>query len=156
MSCDLWSGAATAAAEVGERVLAATAITGDAKVRLGAACRLAQAYHYLGDFQRPAQITPARAPTRPRGDLSLTGGPQGVPPAVHFQTYLALSLTALGDFAAAREAALEAVRLAGRAAHAWPLPFPRCGLGTTDLQQGRPREASDSFAIAQGLERGDN
>jgi DNA-binding SARP family transcriptional activator len=156
MSCDLWSGDATAAAEVGERALAAPAVAGDAKIRLGAACRLAQAYYYLGDFQRAAQITAALAATRPRGDLSLSGGPQGVPSAVHCRTYLALSLTALGDFPPAREAALEAVRLAERIAHAWTLAFARCGLGTTDLQQGRPREASDSFAIAQGLERGEN
>jgi DNA-binding SARP family transcriptional activator len=155
MSCDLWSGAATAAAEVGERVMAAPATDVDAKVRLGAACRLAQAHYYLGDFQRAAQITAGLAASRPRGDLSLTGGPQGVPPAVHCRTYLALSLTALGDFAPAREAALEAVRLAERVAHAWTLAFARCGLGTTNLQQGRPREASDSFAIAQALERAD-
>jgi tetratricopeptide (TPR) repeat protein len=155
MSCDLWSGAATPAAEVGERVLAAPAVTGDAKVRLGAACRLAQAYYYLGDFQRAAQIAAALVATRPREDLSPIGGPQGVPPAVHCRTYLALSLTALGDFPAGREAALEAVRLAERVAHAWTLAFARCGLGTTDLQQGRPREASDSFAIAQALERGE-
>jgi DNA-binding SARP family transcriptional activator len=155
MSCDLWSGAASAAAEVGERILAAPAASGDAKVRLGVACRLAQAYYYLGDFQRAAQIAAALVAARPREDLSPIGGPQGVPPAVHCRTYLALSLTALGDFAAGREAALEAVRLAERVAHAWTLAFARCGLGTTDLQQGRPREASDSFAIAQALERGE-
>ena len=156
MSCDLWSGDASAAAEVGERILATVPATGDATVRLGAACRLAQAHYYLGDFQQGARISAGLAATRPRTDLSPTGGPQGVPPAVHCRTYLALSLTALGDFAAAREAALEAVRLAERLAHAWTLAFARCGLGTTDLQQGRPREASDSFAMAQALERGEN
>src|SRR5215831_19795320 len=78
---------------------------------------------------------------------------QGALPAVHYRSYLALSLTALGHYAEAREAVREGVQLAERTAHDWTLAFALCGLGTCDLFQGRAREASDSFAIAQGLEQ---
>ena len=156
MSCDLWGGDAEAAAAAGKRVMETAAANGDARLRLGAGCRLAQAHYYLGDFRRGARVAGDLAAARPAGDLSLTSGPQGVLPAVHCRVYLALCLTELGHFSAARAAALEAVRLAERAAHEWSLAFARGGLGTCDLQQGRPREASDSFAIAQALERGED
>jgi DNA-binding SARP family transcriptional activator len=156
MSCDLWGGDAEAAAAAGKRAMETAAATGDARLRLGAGCRLAQAHYYLGDFRRGAELAGDLAAARSPGDLSLTSGPQGVLPAVHCRVYLALCLTELGHFASARAAALEAVRLAERAAHEWSLAFARGGLGTCDLQRGRPREASDSFAIAQGLERGED
>jgi len=158
MSCDLWSGNAEAAAATGERVMERQnrGATDEESLRYAAACRLVQAYYYLGDFRRGAEIAGGLAAARSAGDLSLIRGPQGVLPAVHCRVYLALCLTALGHFASARASALEAVVLAERAAHEWTLAFARCGLGTNDLQQGRPREASASFAMAQALERGDD
>ncbi|PWU17830.1 MAG: hypothetical protein C5B48_15485 [Candidatus Rokuibacteriota bacterium] len=152
MSCDLWAGDAEAAVAAGERAMRAAVAGGDSSLRLTVACRLAQAYFYLGDFRESVRIAGELAAVGPAGELSLASSAQGALPAVHYRAYLALSLTALGHFALAREAALEGVRLAERAGHDWSLAFARCGLGTCDLQQRRVREASDSFAIAQGLE----
>ena len=125
----------------------------DRELRLTVACRLAQAYFYFGDFRQSARIAGDLAAARPAGELSLTASAQGALPAVHYRAYLALSLTALGHYAEAREAACEGVRLAERAAHDWSLAFALCGLGTCELFQGRAHEASNSFAAAQGLER---
>jgi tetratricopeptide (TPR) repeat protein len=84
----------------------------------------------------------------------MTAAAQGVLPAVHWRAYLALCLTALGDFARGRETAVEAGRLAERAGPDWSLAFARSALGVCDLQQGRAREACDSFTAALGLQRG--
>jgi DNA-binding SARP family transcriptional activator len=153
MSCDLWAGNAEAAVAAGERAMRDAVAANDRELRLTVACRLAQAYFYFGDFRQSARIAGDLAAARPAGELSLTASAQGALPAVHYRAYLALSLTALGHYAEAREAAREGVRLAERAAHDWSLAFALCGLGTCDLFQGRARDASDSFATAQGLER---
>src|SRR5262249_23733223 len=140
------------AVAAGERAMREAVLSNDRELRLTVACRLAQAYFYVGDFRESARIAGELAASRPAGELSLNASAQGALPAVHYRSYLALSLTALGHYSEGRETAREGVQLAERTAHDWTLAFALCGLGTCDLFQGRAREASDSFAIAQGLE----
>ena len=151
MSRDFLEGHPRAAVEAGGRALEIAAAVGDAELALAARHRLAQAHYWAGDFPHGVRLAEELAAER-RGELSLAASVQGVLPAVHCRAYLALCLTALGDFGRGRAVALEGVSLAERSAHDWSLAFARSSLGVCDLQRGSPREACDSFAIARELQ----
>ena len=151
MSYDFLEGDAAAAVARGAKALEIAGTTRDDALASAARHRLAQAYYWQGDFPRCAALAGELAIERP-GELSLIASVQGVLPAVHCRAYLALALTALGEFAGACAAALEGVRLAERSAHEWSVAFARSSLGVLELQRGRAREACESFAVARELQ----
>jgi DNA-binding SARP family transcriptional activator len=151
MSYDFLEGDARAAVARAGTALEIAAATGDDALAAAARHRLAQAYYWQGDFPRCAALAGQLTVERP-GELSLIDSVQGVVPAVHCRAYLALALSALGDFAGGRAAAREGLRLAERSGHEWTVAFARSSLGVSELQSGRPREACESFAVARELQ----
>ena len=152
MSCLVWNGDAEVAVATGERVLRQAIETGDTELALTVRCRLAQACYYVGDYRRGVQIT-RHIIGEARGDLSLPRSGPAVLPAVGSRVYLALCLQALGHVADGREAVIEAIGLAERAAHEWSLAFARYAFGNYTLGEGRARDALAAFKSAWGLRR---
>jgi class 3 adenylate cyclase/tetratricopeptide (TPR) repeat protein len=119
------------AIEVGRRALAIAAASGDGELELEAQYRTGQAYFAIGDYGHALDFLArcAEGAGEGRRDSSTLF-------ASWSRTWLALTLSSLGQFADARSHAQEALRIAEGADHPFTLAEALTGVGSVALAQG--------------------
>jgi tetratricopeptide (TPR) repeat protein len=138
--CCTWKGESVRAVEHGERALALAAATADRDLELLAQFHLGRALFAVGDLRRAIGAFAATA-------AALTGERLherlGMPafPAVTARSLTALCRASLGEFPAARQAAIEGLRLAQAAEHPFSLAVAQWGLGLVHLLGGEAPDA---------------
>ena len=134
------------AIEVGQRALAIATESGDRALELEAQYRTGQAYFAIGNYRRALDLLSpcAEDTTAGRGQLSPLF-------ASWSRTWLALTLSSLGQFAEARSRAQDALRIAERADHPFTLAEALTGVGSVSLAQGDFGEAIEALERARKL-----
>ncbi len=136
------------AVEVGRRALAIAAESGDRELEREAQYRTGQAYFALGDFRQALDLLSRCAEgtgAGPRHPSTLF--------ASWSRTWLALTLSSLGQFAEAKSHAQEALRIAEDADHPFTLAEALTGAGSVSLAQGDLDRAIDALERARALIR---
>ncbi len=135
-----WSGEHARAIEVGQRDLAIAVDFRNFGFTIVATCRLAQAYHALGDYGRAADLF-RRTLASLQGDLERERFGMAGLPAVFARAWLGWCLAELGDFPEGIARGEEAVAIAEAADHAYSRVLAAWGLGTLHVVRGDPERA---------------
>jgi class 3 adenylate cyclase/tetratricopeptide (TPR) repeat protein len=122
------------ATEHGERALAIATALGDVGLSAVSNANLALTYFAQGQYRR--SVDAAMRVTALKGDLERERFGMTMPAAVFGRSVASWSLANLGDFAAARHVADEAVTIAESLDHPHSVIFACIGLGTVHLRQG--------------------
>ncbi len=137
------------AVEAGQRALAVASAVEDRTLAVLAHFHLGQAYVISGQYRRALDVLRANVDALVGALARERFGMPGLP-SVTSRVQMARCLANLGDFAAARRLAEEAVRLAGEADHPYSLVYAHWGLGLVHVTQGRPETAI--AGLEQGLQ----
>jgi class 3 adenylate cyclase/tetratricopeptide (TPR) repeat protein len=130
-----WAGQHQRAVTAAERVLAIAASFGNFALRVVASCRLGQAHHALGHYDRAAEVLRQVAASLP-GELARQHLGMTALPAVWARSWLAWTLAELGEFAEAEAVAEESIALAAAADHTYSRVQAAFGLGMVHLGRG--------------------
>jgi tetratricopeptide (TPR) repeat protein len=117
-------------------------------LRVGASCRLGQAHHALGSYDRAAELF-RQIVASIQGDLVQERFGMAALASVWARSWLAWTLAELGDFDEATRVAEEAAEIAATGDHPYSRIQACWGLGTVYLIQGRLDRAVP--ALEQGL-----
>jgi len=143
-----WSGEYEQAIRAAERDLAVATSFGNFSMLVMGTCRLAQANHALGNYERAADIF-RQVVARVGGDLVHERLDMAALPSVWARSWLAWTLAELGDFDEAAAIAEEALAIAVSADHTYSRFQAFYGLGIVHLLRGRPGLAVPT--LEQGL-----
>jgi class 3 adenylate cyclase/tetratricopeptide (TPR) repeat protein len=136
------------AIEVGRRALAIAAASGDRELELEARYRTGQAYFAIGDYSQALDFLARCA--EGAGEVCRDSSTLF---ASWSRTWLALTLSSLGQFADARSHAQEALTIAEGADHPFTLAEALTGVGSVSLDQGDLDRAIDALERARVLIR---
>jgi len=143
-----WSGEHVRAIEVGQRDLAVAADFRGFGMGIVAMCRLGQAYHALGDYERAAAFF-LRVVSSLQGDLERERFGMAGLSSVFARAWLGWCLAERGDFSEGVARGAEGVAIAEAADHAYSRGLATWGLGTLHLVRGNLEEAIP--VLEQGL-----
>jgi class 3 adenylate cyclase/tetratricopeptide (TPR) repeat protein len=143
-----WKGEHERALRAAERDLAIAASFRNFELRVAASCRLGQAHHALGSYERAAELF-RQIVASIQGDLVQERFGMAALASVWARSWLAWTLAELGDFDEATRVAEEAAEIAASGDHAYSRIQACWGLGTVYLIQGRLDRAVP--ALEQGL-----
>ena len=148
--CLWWLGEPDKAIESGRRALMISSAGPDLTLRVTATLRLGMAYFFSGALKEAHDLFRQCAETlkdeRP-------GARFGLPflPAVFARVYESWSGISIGEFAAARANAEEAVRIAEAVDHPFTTVWAQVGIGQTYLHQGRLPGALSALELSLKL-----
>jgi tetratricopeptide (TPR) repeat protein len=132
------------AIEVGRHALAIAAASGDRELELEAQYRTGQAYFAIGDYRQALDFLSRCAEGEGRRHPSTLF-------ASWSHTWIALTLSSLGQFVDAKSHAQEALRIAEGADHPFTLAEAVTGIGSVALAQGDLDRAIDALERARVL-----
>ena len=136
------------AIEVGQRALAIAAESGDRELEREAQYRTGQAYFAIGDF--PRALDSLSRCSEDAGEGHRQGSPLF---ASWSHSWIALTLSNLGQFVDASSHAQEALRIAEGADHPFTLAEALTGVGSVSLAQGDLDRAIDALERARAVSR---
>jgi len=143
-----WAGEHERAVKAAERDRAVAASFGDFSGRVVSGCRLGQAHHALGNYERAVDLFRQTIASL-QGDLVHQHFGMAALPSVWSRSWLAWSLAERGEFADGVSVSEEAARIAESADHAHSRVQAAFGLGTLYVIQGRSDQAIS--VLEQGL-----
>jgi class 3 adenylate cyclase/tetratricopeptide (TPR) repeat protein len=135
-----WAGEHERALKAAERDLAVAASFGDFAMRIVAGCRLGQAHHGLGNYERATDLFRQTIDAL-KGDVAHEHFGMTALPSVWARSWLASSLAEQGEFAEGVTVSEEAARIAESADHDYSRVQAAFGLGTLYVIQGLPDRA---------------
>jgi class 3 adenylate cyclase/tetratricopeptide (TPR) repeat protein len=143
-----WAGAYERAVKAAERDLAVSISFSNATMQVVATCRLGQANHALGRYDRAADLL-RQITASLQGDLQRERFGMAAFPSVWARSWLAWTLAERGEFAAAVAVGEEGSRIAEGADDLYSRAQAAFGLGMLYLLQGRSAQAID--VLEEGL-----
>ena len=143
-----WRGEYEHAVRTSERDLAVAASFSNFSMRVMGSCRLAQAQHALGNYDRAVDIL-RQVLAALQGDLSRERFEMAALPSVWARSWLAWTLAELGEFDEAAALGEEGLAIAVSAEHVYSRFQAFFGLGIVHLIRGRPDSAIPP--LEQGL-----
>jgi class 3 adenylate cyclase/tetratricopeptide (TPR) repeat protein len=143
-----WMGEHDRAIKAAERDLAVGASFRNFGQRVVATCRLGQAHHALGNYERAADLL-RQIVASLHGDLVHERFRMAAFPSVWARSWLAWCLAELGQFDEGAAVAEQAVEIAASGDHLYSRVQAAFGLGTLRVIQGRPELAIP--VLEQGL-----
>jgi class 3 adenylate cyclase/tetratricopeptide (TPR) repeat protein len=143
-----WAGAYERAVKAAERDLAVGVSFSNVAGRVVASCRLGQAHHALGHYDRAAGLL-RQIVASLQGDLVREHFGMAALPSVWARSWLAWTLAERGEFAEAVAVGEEGSRIAEGADDLYSRTQAAFGLGMLYLVQGRPEQAID--VLEEGL-----
>ncbi len=135
-----WMGKHDRAIKVAERDLAVAASFGNFGMRIQASCRLGQAHHARGEFERAADLF-HQIVVSLQGDLGHERFHMAAFPSVWARSWLAWCLAEMGEFDKGAAVGEEAVKIAESADHPYSRVQAAFGLGMLAVIQERPDRA---------------
>jgi tetratricopeptide (TPR) repeat protein len=143
-----WRGEYEHAIRTSERDLQVAASFSNFSMRVLGSCRLAQAYHALGNYERAADIF-RQVLAALQGDLARERFEMAALPSVWARSWLAWTLAELGEFDEGLAVGEEGLAIALSAEHVYSRFQAFFGLGILHLIRGRPESAIPP--LEQGL-----
>jgi class 3 adenylate cyclase/tetratricopeptide (TPR) repeat protein len=135
-----WAGEHERAVKAAERDLAVAASFGDFGMRIVGGCRLGQACHALGNYERAASLF-RQTVAALKADVAYEHFGMAALPSVWSRSWLAWSLAEQGQFAEGVAVSEEAAHIAESADHDYSRVQAAFGLGTLYVIQGLPERA---------------